>query len=292
MAAEHLLERKLKNFGYCGFNGVYWSNDRGKAFADALAEAGHKTDYYRQPRKSKLPTWENELPHIVAWLASLPKPVGIMACCDDLGQHVIEACNVGRLGVPHEVAVIAVDNDELLCEMTFPPLSSITVNFEKVGFEAAVLLDKLMSGRAKSPKTLFMEPTGVVTRQSTDTLAIEDKTVLRAIRLIRERRREPTKVTDIARELAMSNRTLDRKFRTFLGRSVHSEIVRMRIEKACQLLLDTNMAISNIASHLGYSELGHMSRAFKKAFGTSPLEYRKKFRATSSTRSTSGISSC
>jgi LacI family transcriptional regulator len=113
MATEHMLERKLKNSGYYGFADLYRAHERAKAFADAVAEAGCKILCCGQPQKSKPPTWEDELPYIVACLKPLPKPVGITACCDDLGQHVIEACNPAGLRVPDEAAVIAVDNGEL-----------------------------------------------------------------------------------------------------------------------------------------------------------------------------------
>ena len=141
LGAEHLLQCGFRHFAYCGHEGIYWSVKRGEAFEARVARAGHSCHIY-EPPKGKAVLWEKEEPLLVKWLKSLPKPVGIMACNDDRSQHVLEACHAARIHVPSEVAIIGVDNDEFICRLANPPLSSICLNAEHLGYRAAQLLDR------------------------------------------------------------------------------------------------------------------------------------------------------
>ncbi len=282
IGAEYFLERGFRNFAYCGFEGYTWSDKRAEGFISRIAQAGFKTNLYRQPKSRTKRKWENEQVLVADWLKSLPKPVGLMTCGDTRSQHIIDACRLAGLHVPEEVAVLGVDNDELVCTLSDIPLSSIALGTEGAGYEAAELLDRLMSGKfirrgGKTAKSqIILQPTHVVTRQSTDILAIEDKEVAAAIRFIQQHAKDNIQITDVANEVAMSYRTLYRRFRRALGRTVHDEINRIRIEQITQLLLQTNLSIKQIALSLGY-DVANINRSFRKLKGMSPLQFRKAF---------------
>jgi len=278
MAAVHLLSLGLRNFAFCGFENLRWSQARGEDFSRRIVDAGFQTHFYKRPRLKVQRLWENEQIILADWLKSLPKPIGLMVCNDDRGQYILEACQIAGLHVPDDVAVIGVDNDELICDLTTPPLSSITLNCEKAGYEAAKLLDEMMAGKKVDDKTIIsLETSHVVTRQSTDVMAIEDHELAMAVRFIRQHSMEAIQVSDIADSVAVSRRVLERRFREALQRSVHDEIRRVRVEHACRMLVETDLPVSQIAMHLGYPSDKHIARYFKKERGMTPLQYRKKF---------------
>ncbi len=278
MAADHLLERGFRHFGYCGFDDMSWSQKRKDSFAKAIAKAGFETNIYQQPRARTKRVWDNEQSFIADWLKSLPKPVGLMVCNDDRGRQITETCNAVGLNVPDEIAVIGVDNDNLACELSSPPLSSIALSVERAGYEAAELLDKLMAGKKKkTTRTITVSPTHIVTRQSTNILAIEDHEVVQAVRFIRKHAKELIQVSDVLNVVVVSRRSLERRFRRALGRSVHDEIRRVRIEQVARMLVETNLSVSQIALDLGYPGVDHIARYFQREKGMSPLTYRKRY---------------
>ena len=277
MGAEHLLDRGLRHFAFCGFDDMFWSRNRGEGFRKRIAEAEFVTYFYKQPRSKVQRLWENEPAIMADWLKSLPKPLGLMTCTDDRSQHIIEARKIAGLHVPEEVAIIGVDNDEMICNLTDPPLTSIVQNAERAGYEAAELLDKMMSGKKAGGQTIKVDATRVVTRQSTDILAVEDRDVVEALRFIRQHSRKPIQVSEVVEQVAMSRRSLEHRFRKFLNRSVQEEIRRIRIERVIQMLVETNLPVSRIAMELNYPSIEHISRYFRKEKGMSPQAYRKKF---------------
>jgi len=278
MAAEYLLNRGFRQFAFCGFDSLFWSQDRREGFAGTIKNTGFDVHFYEQPKSSAGRLLAKELIVVTKWLESLPKPVALMACNDDRARHVIEACKIAGLHVPEQVAVLGVDNDELVCDLSSPRLSSVNLNFERGGYEAAELLDRLMAGEEKmAGQKIIVQPTHVVTRQSTDILAIEDREVARAVRYIRQHAREMIQVSDVANTLAVSRRSLERRFRKVLKRSVFDEIKNVRLEQVCRMLVETNQPIGRIASALNYPGIEHISRFFRHEKGMSPLAYRKKY---------------
>src|SRR5262249_49255816 len=169
------------------------------------------------PRRHALA--EQELLRIAAWLASLRKPVGLMAFNDDRGQQVLEACRLSGLQVPDEVAVIGVDNDEFLCNLSSPPLSSINVGAERIGYEAAALLDRLMAGRSPPEAPIFLPPVGIVVRRSTDVVASEDRELAELIRFVRDNACGGLRVEEALRRSSLSPSTMQRRFKALLGRT-------------------------------------------------------------------------
>jgi len=277
-AAEYLLNLGLRKFAFCGFENLIWSQMRSEQFSKAIAAAGFQTHSYRLPRLKVQRLWENEQIILGDWLKSLPKPIGLMACNDDRAQYVLEACQMASLRVPDDVAVIGVDNDELICDLTTPPLSSIALNHEKAGYQAAQLLDKMMAGeKVDSKTTISLQSLHVVSRQSTDVLAIEDHDLVKAIRFIRQHSNKVIQVTDVVDHGVLSRRALERRFRKILRRSVFDEIKRTRVEHVCRMLLTTNLSVSQIALRMGYSNNKHIGRSFRREKGMTPLQYRKEF---------------
>ncbi len=277
MAAEHLLNLGLRYFAYCGFEDMFAIRKRGEVFCKTVAARGLKTHVYREPKSRAKRQWEIEQNIMAEWLKSLRTPTGIMACNDDRGRQVIEACKIAGLHVPEEVAVIGVDNDDLVCSLSHPPLSSIVLNFERSGYEAAELLDKLMAGKKPDNQTIVIQPTHIITRQSTDVLAIEDNEVARAVRFIRQHAKDAIPVDDVVRVAAVSRRGLERRFRRVLNRSVLDEIRRVHIELVTRMLIETNLSVTQIALALGYTSVAHIGRYFRREKGMSLLEYRKRF---------------
>jgi LacI family transcriptional regulator len=278
MAADHLLGCGLKHFACCGFDDVFWSVERGESFAAAVAEAGFETHFYKQPKSRAKQLWKNEQLVMANWLKFLPKPVGLMVCNDDRGQQAIDACNIAGLNVPDDIAIIAVDNDELVCDLTDPTLSSVNLNFQRAGYESAELLDKLMAGKLKTMnRKIKVHPTHVVTRQSTDILAIDDPLVSAALRFIRRNAKKDIQISDVVEVVATSRRTLQQRFRKLMHRSLHDEIMRVRVKLVAQLLVETNLSVSEIMARLNYASPEHISRSFKKIKGLTPVAYRKEY---------------
>jgi LacI family transcriptional regulator len=276
MAAEHLLERGFKNFAFCGVGGFYWSSNRFESFSSRISQAGFETSFYKQTPSRMQKSFEKEQKLLIDWLKSLTKPVGIMACADDCAQHIAEACEIAEIRIPEEIAVIGVDNDEMVCQFSTPPLSSIAMNFERAGFEAAELLDKIMAGKKPTYKNITVDATHVITRQSTDVLAIEDPDVVEAVRFIRQNSKQPIQTCDVLNEVGCSRRNLHRKFKLVLGRSVSDEIKRVRIEQITSMLLNSNLSIAQIAYKLGYCSPDHIARYFRDEKKVSPLAFRKQ----------------
>ena len=277
LAAEHLLERGFKHFGYCGDDRFNWSKWRSAHFARFIKERGCKCSIY-QPDAGSLPNAELQVEDIADWITRLPKPVGVMACYDLRGQQVLDACRRRNIAVPEEVAVIAVDNDELLCALSDPPLSSIIPNTHRTGFEAAALLDRMMAGKRVKSLTHLIPPLGVATRQSTDVLAIEDRNVVQAVRFIREHACDGINMADVLKAAPQSRRVLEKQFKKLIGRTPHEEILRIQFNRVKQLLAETNLPIASIAERAGFEHVEYLSVAFKRTFGLPPSQYRAENR--------------
>ena len=275
LAAEHLIHCGFRHFAYCGLEGIYWSIKRGEAFCKRVEEAGYACQTYVLPKARGIQAlWEKEEPLLIDWLRSLPKPVGIMTCNDDRAQHVLDACHAAQIHVPSEVAIIGVDNDEFICRLANPPLSSICLNPQMLGYRAAQWLDRVMAGEKCSETIVVGKPTHVVARSSTNILLVEDQEVSDAIRFIREHADRPLQVDDVAEAVAMSRRTFQQRFSKTVGRSVHSQILRERVNRITQLLVETDLTVTQIARRLNFSSAKQLDRVFTKIQGVTPTTYR------------------
>lgn len=278
-AVEYFLELGFRRFGYCGFDDMVWSQQRGDEFSRIVTESGYKIYLYCQPKTKRLRTPDKEQVIIAKWLVSLPKPIAVMAGNDDRSQDILAACKIADINVPSEVAILGVDNDELICGLSYPQLSSIALSTQRAGYDAAQVLDKLMDGQKvpEDEQQVSVSPLHVVTRQSTDIMAIEDKQVAEAVNFIRNHSKEVIQVGDVAEAVGLSRRTLEQRFRKVLAHSVHEEIKYARVNQMAKMLTETNLSISQIAWSLGFPYTNNISRYFRRQKGISPLEYRKKF---------------
>ncbi len=281
-AADHLIERGLKHFAYCGLPGVYSSEARGECFVEYLSRLGHEVSVYDNPEQSDssfISTSEdNELrceETVASWVSSLPRPVGLMACNDLRAHQVLMACSDRSIAVPEELSVIGVDNDELICELCHPPLTSIEQNTEGVGYQAAGLLDRLLDGEAPPAEPILVEPLGVVPRQSTDIVAVGDADVAAAVHYIRGHACDGIQVSDVLQHVQVSRSTLERRFTRLLGRSPKAEILRVRLDRVKHLLAMTDYPLARIAELAGFEYMESMCECFKRVTGQTPGEYRQ-----------------
>lgn len=277
MAAEHLIDRGHTQFAYIGEYGRLWSTNRQEAFCQTLQQHGFDAHVYEGPSKRDR-SWEREQGVLAAWLAELPKPIGIMACNDDRGRQVLDACRTAGVKVPLQAAVVGVDNDELLCELAMPPLSSVALNADAGGYRAAALLDDLMSGRVREPERVTVEPIGVVERRSSQATAQYDPDVAEALLFIHDHAGQSIGVDDVVKHVKMSRRTLEIRFRDVVGRSPYHELQRVRVERARRLLMETDLPIPRVASAAGFSSNAYLSQVFQKWVGKTPSQFRREHR--------------
>jgi len=276
LAAAHLQERGLRSFAFCGRPpGTNPSLDeRREFFVDIVQKAGFPCDVFDAVHRGKHDGWEEEQAHLVKWIQSLPKPVGVMACNDERGLQVLDACRRCGVAVPDDVAVIGVDNDQPLCDLAIPPLTSVDVNAEGIGYEAAALLDRMMSGKKAPNKPIMLPPRAVITRRSTDVIASEDEDVSRAIRYIREQACNRLQVSDVLSFMGMSRASLQQRMKQIVGRTIHQEIQRVRLNRAKDLLAMSNLTIKQVARESGFASVQYMTRVFRSATNETPARYR------------------
>jgi LacI family transcriptional regulator len=276
LAAEHLVERELRNFAYCGYPKLWWSERRFEGFSKTLEDYGFDCERYHDTLDKNTPReWERAQQALAGWISELPKPIGVMACTDPNAHHVLDACRRAGVSVPEEVVVIGVDNDEDLCRLSNPPLSSVAANPRQIGYEGARLLHQLMSGGSRSNlDEVLIPPLGVVMRLSTDVTAIEDKVVAEAVSFIRKHACEGIQVDDVAKKIGRSRTTMYRLFERLLGRSPNDEILRVKLERAKMLLVHTGDSLEEIAFRTGFSSASYLSVAFKREIKMTPGEYR------------------
>jgi LacI family transcriptional regulator len=281
MCFEHFKERGFRHFAFCGFNGADYSDERREGFVRNVEKTGLQCHVFTDvdsPGKARTAGYESEGSKdgaaVARWIKHLPRPVGVMACNDVRGQQVLNTCRALGVNVPDDVAVIGVDNDEVLCTLSDPPLSSVLPDTERIGYETAALLTRMMHGEKLSDAQIFIKPKCVVTRRSTEVLAVEDRQIAAVTRFIREHACEGIDVNDVLRAVPMSRSTLDRRFVALMNRSPKDEILRVRLNRAKQLLAETDFSLPIIAEKLGLEHAEYLSRIFKKRIGMTPSEFR------------------
>lgn len=281
LGAEHFLERGYQHFGFTCFSNDAWSCERRDGFVEALRLAGRSCDVFEVNYPGDLtPVWDVEqIVSLADWLQRLPKPVGVMACFDLRAQQLIAAAHLHNILVPEEVAILGANNDPIRCELSYPPLSSVAPNAFQSGYQAAATLALLMNGQKPPSLDVRIEPIGVVTRPSTDVLAIDDRSVATALSHIRQRACVGVSVDEIARLTSASRSQLEKKFRRYLGRSPQAEIRRVQVAKIKLLLQETDYPLKRIAEMTGFEHLEYMCVLFKRLTGDSPGSYRKKMQS-------------
>jgi LacI family transcriptional regulator len=277
LAFEHLAERGFRHFAFCGDPRFNWSNWRCEHFVQLARTAGRTCDVMGASVTSRSSDrWMDQAERLACWVATLPKPVGIMACYDLMGREVLQACRKAGLAVPDQVAVIGVDDDEQLCELADPPLSSVIPDPRRTGYEAAALLDAMMMGQRGEARGYFIPPLGVVARRSSDVIAVDDPDVAAALRFIRDHACQEIGVEDVLRSVPLSRRVMEARFKKLIGHSPHDEIQRVRLTRAKELLRETDLSLYDIARRVGLKHAEYRSVWFKKAVRISPSEYRRE----------------
>jgi LacI family transcriptional regulator len=274
LAATHLIERGLRHFAYCGDRRFHWARQRGEAFARATRAVGGVCPIFA-PEPGAV---DDEVGEIAGWLKTLPKPVGVLASLDLRGQQVLAACRLVGLNVPDEVAVIGVHNDELLCDLCDPPLSSVIPNAQRAGFEAAALLARAMRGR-KLPLALHeIAPVGVASRQSTDLAAVGDAKIGGAVRFMRQHAASGANVADVLHAVPMARTAFERRFKAALGTTPHDHLRKLRLERVRELLATTSLPVGEIAVATGFPHIEYLSAMFRRECGVTPLAFRQQHR--------------
>jgi LacI family transcriptional regulator len=281
LAAAHFLERNFRSFGFLGDARFRWSDHRRRAFVDSLASSGHSVAVFEQPAAAG-EAGDDEA--VQAWLEQLPKPAAIFACYDIRGRQVLDACRRAGIAVPDQVAVLGVDDDELLCGLANPPLSSVIPDAAGAGQLAAGVLEQLMHGAVLERDEWLLPPLGISTRQSTDVLAIDDELVVAAVRQIRAQACKGVKVPDIARAVGTTRRTLESRFVKCLGRTPHAEIARVQFRRVEQLLRETALPLAVIAERAGFRHTEYMTVAFSRHYGLPPSRWRKQHQQPTAAR--------
>jgi LacI family transcriptional regulator len=281
LGAEHFLERGFRHFGFCGFGNEGWSCERRDGFVEALRLAGHGCDVLDLDYPGVItPGWNaQQIPLLVAWLRRLPRPTAIMACVDVRAFQVIAAAQQAGILVPEEIALLGVNNDVIRCELSYPSLSSIALNAHQSGYHAAGVLDHMLRGEGVPPAETRIDPLGVVTRMSTDILAVGDRNVAAALSFIRERACKGLSVDEVVTHAAASRSQLEKKFRRFIGRSPQAEIRRVQLARVKELLSETDQPLKSIAAMTGFEHIEYLSVVFKRITGESPGQFRKRTRA-------------
>ena len=275
LAAEHFLERGFRHLAYCGATEpAYWCGPRSEAFAAAAIAAGVTHVLFDRQQKVAR-DWLAALEALAAWIADLPTPVGILAVNDARARHVVEACRMAGKRVPGDVAVLGIDNDEMLCELTTPPLSSVEHDTREIGRRAAELLDDLMRG-GRPVGTVLVPPVGVTSRRSTETLAVADAEIAAAVDFLRANFAGLVRVEDVARASGLSLSSLKTRFKAVVGRPVHAELQRLRLAEARRLLATTDLPVKKVATLAGFADISHFTTAFRKHVGVPPAKYRSR----------------
>jgi LacI family transcriptional regulator len=282
LAFEHLRDRGFKNVAFCGVQpGQYrFLDQRGVEFERlAKKDSCWFSSFPSAGESGSAPNWDDEQRRMADWVDKLRKPVGILACHDDRGHQLLNACREADVAVPDDVSVVGVDNDEVLCELSSPPLSSVDSNTTQIGYKAAELLDQMMVGKIELSGTTLIPPAGVVARRSTDVLAIDDRQIAAAMRFIREHACDGINVEDVLEYSGLSRSTLDRRFASVFGHSPSDEIVRVKIERVKQLLVATSYPLQRVADLAGFEHSEHMGSLFRRKTGQTPGEFRNAKRA-------------
>jgi len=277
-AYSALVENGFENLAFYGYRNQIFSTERRKAFTKKLKSANLTVNEYQDDYYEHLFTWSLDTEKLTQWLKDLPKPIGIMCCCDHTAFRLVNTCKEIGIRIPEQVAVLSVGDNNLICSLNNPEISSITMDFEHAGYIGAEMLEKAADEKKKTTKHILVPPKYVSKRHSTDILITPNDEVTKAIRYIHNNIDNLTGVSDVLKVTSLSRRHLERRFKEIFNRTIYEEIRRVRVQQITKLLLDTNLTVSEIAYTLGYMGDSHIRRYFKAETGLTPLEFRKKTR--------------
>ncbi|MCF0038835.1 AraC family transcriptional regulator [Dyadobacter fanqingshengii] len=277
LGADYFLKKGFTNFAFYGFNDIVWSRERAEGYEERLIKRGHKVHYFEHKKARSTELWYYKPSSLSRWLKSLPKPIGLMTCDDNQGQHITEVCRQLGIRIPEEVAVLGVDNDEMICDLSDPPLSSIALDAEKGGYDAAKLLDHMVKHGTSNYYDIIVKPVQVITRHSTDIYATNDDHIASSLKYIHQNIDKNLHVDEVVKQVPLSRRALEKRFLEITGYPIYKYIFNLRIEKFTQKLLDTDMSVFEIALDMGLTDSKNIARQFRQAKGCSPSVYRNRY---------------
>ena len=276
MAARYFIDHGFRNFGFFGFKDVCWSDERREGFRLELEEAGFGEAFCDYTMQDIDKLWYYERKHMAEWLRSIPKPIAIMACDDNQGNNLVEACHAAGIRIPSEVSILGVDNDELLCSLGSTPLSSIQVNIEEGGYQTAALIERRVLHPEAQLEDVVLKPLKIIGRMSTAAYATDDDQIQKAIQFIHSNVTKKISVEDVTDEVALSRRLLERRFKKVTGQTIYQYITDVKLKQFAQKLLDTDEQLTEIAYAMGENDTKSISRRFKQLYGCSPIQWREK----------------
>lgn len=276
LAAEYFLSKGHKHFAFYGTHDTVWSREREKGYRDYLKAHGFDISTYAPNAVRSHNFWYYTPSPLQDWLLSLPKPIAIFACDDNRAEHLLESCKLAALNIPEEVAILGTDNDEIICQYANPPLSSIQQEEENGGYRAAALMARMIREKRIIKEDIILKPLRIITRRSTETLAIVDPYVKKSLLYIRENLDKPLHVSDLVKIVPLSRRGLEKRFSKVMGRSMYKEIQRLRMEKVISLLLDTELSVYEISMICGFPDSKNLSRQFSSLYKMTPIQFRKR----------------
>ena len=285
---EHLWDRGFRRFAFCGYRGANYSETRLNCFREMIAAENCPLSVYETVAEPDAALTSIERSGVsdgeplAKWLTGLQAPTGVFVCNDIRGQQLLNACRKLGISVPDDLGVIGVDDDDAICPLCDPPLSSVRPNAEHIGYRAAETLADLMNGKAPNKDTEYVPPTGVAQRLSTQVIAVEDREVAQACRFIRENVANHIDVRDVAKLTNLSRRQLERRFRLVLNRTPHEEITAAQVARVKQLLIETDLSLEQLAPLAGYDYKERLSAVFKRETGETPGQYRRRTNLPSS----------
>ena len=276
MAAKRLCGHGFKNLGFFGYENVCWSDGRLKGFQDTLRKEYHIDNLHIFMDRQLSSLWSYDTAELQRWLLALPRPIAVFACDDNQAEILLETCQAAGINVPLEVAVLGVDNDEVTCNLTFPAISSVNMDIEKAGFELAQMVTRMVKDPTYPGEDIVIRPVAVVGRGSTGIQATDDPVVASAMRFIYQNRMRKILVEDVVREVPVSRRLLEQRFKAVTGASLYTVISNLRIDYFAQQLVSTSDTVSEIAARMDEPDTKSLSRRFHALKGCTPTEYRKK----------------
>ena len=277
MAAEFFIRKGYKAFAYYGFTDTVWMRERGEGFRDAVSEKGYPVYTFDDGRQLSDGQWNFDAERVSRWLLDLPKPIALFACDDYYALQITEVCKMYNIDIPGDIAVLGVDNDNLLCNISDPALSSIELDVENGGYEVGKLLHQFIEKKITAPADVIIKPVRIVSRGSTERFAVSDKYIGQVLSYIDENYCNPLSVDDLIRIIPYSRRVLEKKFKSETGMSVYQYIQQQRIEKFAALLITTDLPLAEAAADAGFPDYKNVSRIFVKMKEMTPLQYRKRF---------------
>lgn len=275
MGAEYMMHLGFKHFAFCGFEDMFWAKLRCQGFTDTINQAGFSPFTYGT--KVKPVSWSKTLDSLKEWASTLPLPIGVMASHDDLAIHLIEACHKAGLHIPDDIAILGVNNEDLFfCNLMSPPLSSLVLKVEEAGYQTAQLMEQLLNGEKMEGQKIIIKPSHVISRQSTNILAIDDKELRTALRFIRDNARMPIQVEDVVKSTSLSRRVLEKKFRKQVNSTILEEINKIKIAQIQLVLRETDMSTEQISNYMNFSSRSNFNRFFLRETGLTPKTFRTK----------------